>query len=274
MEQILETKDFLVSGERFIICKDPNMDLLRTAPIPESLEPYYNSEEYLSHKDSARGIIASIYGLVKKYSTAKKIRLIKRYAKNSKSILDIGAGTGDLLAAAKHAGFSTEGVEPNEQARELADRKGIQLKSRIDSENRFQIITLWHVLEHLRNLDEQIELINKRLEEDGTLFIAVPNFRSYDAQYYKEFWAGYDVPRHVWHFSKSAIKELFEKHQMTVIKIKPMIFDAYYISLLSERYKHGKSNFLKALYVGLVSNIRAWKSGEYSSLLYIIKKQA
>ena len=274
MEQILETKDFLVSGEQFSICKDPDLDLLKTTPVPDNLDPYYKSEEYLSHKDSAKGILARIYSLVKKYSTAKKVRLIKRYAGNSRSILDIGAGTGDLLVAAKQAGFSTEGVEPNKHAREQARRKGIELKERIDFKNRFQIITLWHVLEHVRNLEEQIELIKERLEENGTLFIAVPNFKAYDAEYYKEFWAGYDVPRHVWHFSKTAIKKLFEKHQMNLVETRPMVFDAYYISLLSEKYKHGKTRFLKAFYIGLISNIKARKSGEYSSLLYILQKQA
>ena len=273
MEQILETRDFLVSGERFAICKDSNLDLLKTHPVPEDLGPYYNSDEYLSHKDSSSGFLAALYQWVKKYSIRRKLRLINYYAGNSKSILDIGAGTGDLLAAAKQSGYKIEGVEPNFHARELALKKGIHLKSEIDSQDKFRIISMWHVLEHLRNPQEQIKQIKDSLEDKGTVFIAVPNFNSFDAKYYKEFWAGYDVPRHVWHFSRSAIKKLFEDHQMTLVRTKPMPFDAFYISLLSEKYKHGKMRYLKAFFIGLNSNIHAWRSGEYSSLLYIFQKR-
>ena len=273
MEQIMETKDFLVSGERFSIRRDPDLDLLKTHPIPEDLGPYYNSDEYLSHKDSAQGFLAKLYRWVKNYNTSRKLRLIKRYAKNSRSLLDVGAGTGDLLVSAREAGFIAEGVEPNFHARELALKKGIHLKAELDHQNKFRIITLWHVLEHLKEPKEQIKQIKDLLEDEGTLFIAVPNFNSYDANYYKEYWAGYDVPRHVWHFSKSAIKKLFEDQQMKLVKTKPMPFDAFYISLLSEKYKHGKMRYLKAFYVGIISNLRAIRSGEYSSLLYILQKQ-
>ena len=272
MEKILETRDFLVSGERFSICKDPSLDLLRTYPIPEDLEPYYKSEEYLSHKDSASGLLATLYRWVKRYSISRKLRLIDRYAGNTKSILDIGAGTGDLLAAAQQKGYRIGGVEPNLQAREQALKKGINLKSDTNDLGKFQIISLWHVLEHLRNPEEQIKKIKDSLEDNGTVFIAVPNFNSFDAKYYQEFWAGYDVPRHVWHFSRSAIQKLFEDHQMRLIRAKPMPFDAFYISLLSEKYKHGKMRYLKAFFIGLKSNFRAWRSGEYSSLLYIFQK--
>ena len=273
MEQILETKDFLVSGEAFAICKDPNRDLLKTHPVPDDLSPYYKSEDYLSHKDSAKGLMANLYSWVKKYSTAKKIRWIERYAKDKKSLLDVGAGTGELLLAARRNGFQVEGVEPNQDARDLALKKGIQLFPRIEFQGKFQIITLWHVLEHIKDLDEEINKLKALLEDDGALFIAVPNFKSYDAKHYGEFWAAYDVPRHLWHFSRNSIAQLFAQHNMIVSEIKPMPFDAYYISLLSEKYKHGRNRFLKGLYVGFLSNRRARKNGEYSSLLYIIQKQ-
>ena len=273
MEPILETKDFLVSGESFSICKDQDRDWLKTSPIPEDLDPYYDSEEYLSHKDSARGLLATLYGLIKKFSTKRKIKLIQRYAQDSKSILDIGAGTGDLLVAARKEGFQVAGVEPNSNARQLALKKNLQLNQEIDFDQKFKIITLWHVLEHFKEPGNQISRIKKSLKEDGTLFIAVPNYKSYDAEYYGEYWAAYDVPRHVWHFSRSAIQDLFEEHQMTIVETRPMPFDAYYISLMSEKYKHGKHRFFNALYRGWLSNMKARKSGEYSSLLYILQNQ-
>ena len=273
MEPILETKDFLVSGESFSICKVRDRDWLKTSPIPEDLDPYYDSDEYLSHKDSARGLLATLYRWIKNFSTKRKIRLIQRYAKGSKSLLDIGAGTGDLLVAARKDGFQVAGVEPNSNARQLALKKGLHLNQQIDFDQSFQIITLWHVLEHFKEPGNQISRIKNSLKEDGTLFIAVPNYRSYDAEHYGEYWAAYDVPRHVWHFSRSAIKDLFEEHQMTIVETRPMPFDAYYISLMSEKYKHGKHRFFNALYRGWLSNMKARKSGEYSSLLYILQNQ-
>ena len=133
------------------------------------------------------------------------------------------------------------------------------------------MITLWHVLEHLPDLDHQIQLLKSKLEKEGTLIVAVPNFKSYDANYYKQFWAAYDVPRHLWHFSKTAIERIFAKHQMTVVKTKPMLFDAFYVSLLSEKYKSGCQNLIGAFYRGLRSNVSAMRTKEHSSIIYIIK---
>ncbi len=138
---------------------------------------------------------------------------------------------------------------------------------------KFQIITLWHVLEHMRDVETQIELLASLLEPEGTLIVAVPNFKSYDARIYDGYWAAYDVPRHLWHFSRDAITTLFSRHKLKLIDTKPMIFDAFYVSLLSEKYKTGKNNFFKAMFNGLISNISAWKSKEYSSIIYILQKE-
>ena len=247
--------------------------MLITHPIPDDLDPYYDSEEYISHKDSAKGVVDRLYRGIKKFSTRRKIRLIERYAQGSKSLLDIGAGTGDLLFAARRAGFKVAGVETNINARQLALKKNLQLEEKIEFDHRFQIITLWHVLEHFKHPHDEIRRIKQSLKENGTLLIAVPNYKSYDAGYYKEFWAAYDVPRHVWHFSRNSIKDLFEEHQMNIVETRPMPFDAYYISMLSEKYKHGKNRFFHALYRGWLSNLKAKRNGEYSSLLYILQNQ-
>ena len=270
-----KTKDYLVSQENFNLIFDKESDMLITEPQPKNLEKYYDPKNYISHSDEKNSFIEKVYQQVKKITLNKKVKLIDQYSLDEKSLLDIGCGTGEFLAYAKNKNWNTVGVEVNQNARNKASNKNLKIyKSLEDLPNRqFNIISLWHVLEHLPNLNEKISLIKTKLDDNGTLIIAVPNYKSYDAKHYKEFWAAYDTPRHLWHFSQDAIKILFEKHNFKVTKTLPMYFDSFYVSLLSEKYKNGKSNYLKAFYRGLMSNIKAKSNGEYSSLIYILKKK-
>ncbi len=272
MKLFLKTKDYSVTGEEFKLLHDPDSDMLITTPQPADLDKYYD-HDYISHTDSRRNLFENIYYFIKKYNSGRKIALINNYSKGNRTLLDIGAGTGDFLRAARRAGWQVAGVEPNKMARGRASEKRVKLEKELEafSNEKFQIITLWHVLEHLPDLQTQIEKIVSLLGKEGNLLVAVPNYKSFDAGYYQNFWAAYDAPRHLWHFSRTAIEKLFAKHGMEIVKIKPMFFDAFYVSLLSEKFKTGDSRFFKAFYIGLRSNIKAWKTGEYSSLLYILK---
>jgi len=274
MKPFLKTKDFSVSGEDFELVLDEERQLLITKPQPENLEIYYQSESYISHTDSRKTFTDKIYHCVKSFSMWMKVRLINNYADDNKSLLDIGAGTGDFLLAAKKYGWSVEGVEPNLDARLRSREKGMELRQDMESlpRKKFEIITLWHVLEHLPDLENQILKLIWHLEEEGTLIVAVPNFKSYDAKYYKEYWAAYDVPRHLWHFSSTAIEALFSNQGMRVVATRPMVFDAFYVSLLSEKYRTGKQSFIKAILVGCLSNISGWLTKEHSSIIYILQK--
>ncbi len=275
MKSFLKTKDHSVSGEEFQLMHSQDLDMLITEPKPKNLETYYQSDDYISHTDAQETLVDKIYQSVKKHSLKKKLNLISQCAKTNKTLLDIGAGTGDFLLVAKNNGWSVNGIEPNAKASAKAKEKGVTTISNIESlplTKRYHVITLWHVLEHLPDLENQIKKIISLLEDEGTLIIAVPNFKSYDAKYYNNFWAAYDVPRHLWHFSRNSIKMLFEKENMKVTKIKPMVFDSFYVSLLSEKYKTGNQHFIKAFCVGLWSNIKAWRTKEYSSLIYVLKK--
>ena len=269
------TKDFLVTGESFDLLIDSNRDMLITSPQPraEDLAKYYESDAYISHTDSKVGFMATMYQNVKKYSLALKLRLILTLNGSPGLLLDIGAGTGDFLKLAKDNGWETKGVEPNEGASNLAKEKNLEIYETIDklSGQTFDVVTLWHVLEHLPDLEVITKQIEALIKPGGTLIVAVPNFKSYDAKYYKNYWAAYDTPRHLWHFSKTAMRNLFSS-SMTLVRTKPMIFDSFYVSLLSEKYKSGKTFSIKALFIGLWSNISALNSKEHSSHIYCYKK--
>ncbi len=272
LEFYISSKDYTVSNEDYKLLYNKEYDLLITDPVPEDLAKYYESDKYISHTDGNKSIIDKVYKLVKNYTLKKKLKLINSFNTKSKTILDIGAGTGDFLSICKKNNWLVNGVEPSDNAKKLAFDKGITLENDINIyDEKFDIITMWHVLEHIANLEEYIIKLKSLLKENGVLVIAVPNYKSYDAKYYKEYWAAFDVPRHLWHFSKSSIDKLFSKVDMKIIKVLPMKFDSYYVSLLSEKYKKGTLKPLKAFLIGLKSNLSAKSTKEYSSHIYIIK---
>lgn len=268
----LNCKDYLVSHETYEIMLNKHNEMLVTSPIPADLDKYYDSEEYQSHNTSKKTVFNLIYNTVKRISFKKKQSLFLN-GTTDKKVLDIGAGTGDFLLYCEETGFYVSGVEPNSNARKKAKEKGINLHEKIEDVlgNKYDVITMWHVLEHVPNLYECIGQLKELLNKNGKLIVAVPNYKSYDAEYYKEFWAAYDVPRHLWHFSQKSIHKLFESVQLKVTKIHPLKYDSFYVSLLSEKHKTGKSNFLKAFWVGLKSNLKASKTSEYSSLIYVLE---
>ncbi len=271
----LSVKDHSVSKKTFELYHDVNLDLLITTPKPNETElpKYYESEDYISHTDGKRTLFEKIYQFVKNIALKNKLNLINNLQTNKGNLLDIGAGTGDFLNVAKQNGWHTIGLEPNEKAKNSAINKGISFaeNSKDLENNSFDIITMWHVLEHVPDLEFQILELKRLLKPNGVILIAVPNFNSFDAKYYGAHWAAYDVPRHLWHFSKTAIKFLFEKHDLHLNKIIPMKFDSFYVSLLSEKYKNGKINFFKAFVIGLQSNYKAKQNLEFSSHIYVIK---
>ncbi|MEJ1221456.1 class I SAM-dependent methyltransferase [Sediminicola sp. 1XM1-17] len=274
MQKNIIVKDHSISHEEFELVYDSQYDYYLTKPVPNNLSKYYESKAYISHTDATDTLQDKIYQFVKRINLHHKVKLISQYTTNKK-ILDIGAGTGDFLKYAKIKGWDITGVEPNEHARKLASEKGIQLSSSFEElpAEQYDIITLWHVLEHLPDLDAHIKQLHNLLLPQGTLIIAVPNYNSYDAKHYGHYWAAFDVPRHLYHFSRNSIKRIFSKHSFSLVATKPMLFDSYYVSLLSEKYKHAKGNFFKAFLVGTLSNIQGLFSKEHSSHIYILKKQ-
>ena len=276
-KSFITVKDFSVSGESFSLLLNEEYQILKTHPQPtlDKLGSYYEFEDYISHTDGKRTLFEKMYHFIKRKAIRDKVKLINSYQPVKGRILDIGAGTGDFLLECKNQNWDILGIEPNDKAKGIAVGKGIKFGDTIEKldSNSFDVITMWHVLEHVPDVEHQVAELKRLLKPSGTIIIAVPNFKSYDAKYYKEFWAAYDVPRHLWHFSKTAIEKLFDKQNMNLEDIKPMWFDSFYVSLLSEKYKTGKMNFISGFFIGLISNVSGFFKKEFSSHIYVLKNK-
>lgn len=272
-------KDYTVSHETFHVLQCAVCKLGITSPRPENdkLGKYYQSDEYISHSGKSSGGIGFIYKTARTFSLRWKSKIVTQ-KKSIGSALDFGCGTGEFLNTLKQQGWKVEGVEPSEIGRtKSSELTGQPIHSELQgiSSSQFDIITAWHVIEHIPNLKEVIAQLAKQLKKDGTIFIAVPNYESADAQQYQEHWAGFDVPRHLWHFSKSSMQKLLTSHGLTLAQVIPMKLDAYYVSMLSEKYRSGKNaplkNLLNGFISGLHSNTSASKTTNHSSLIYVAK---
>ena len=277
---LVTVKDHSVSGESFVIWQCGNCTLRFTQDVPDekSIGAYYKSEAYISHSNTSKGLVNSMYQKVRNYTLAQKAALVMERTVPAGSILDMGAGIGAFLNAMQTRGWKVTGIEPDPGARQQAkelfnlDIAGTEMLDQLQPGS-FDAITLWHVLEHVHRLQAYVEQLKNLLKPGGKIFIAVPNYLSMDSEIYKLFWAAYDVPRHLYHFTPKSIETLVEQHGLKVVEKKPMWFDSFYISLLSSRYKNGKTSWIGAAWSGLRSNLRAMAdTDKCSSLIYVVSR--
>jgi 2-polyprenyl-3-methyl-5-hydroxy-6-metoxy-1,4-benzoquinol methylase len=274
---LLESEDYFLTREIYNVLECKICGLRFTSPIPdrEKLGKYYKSVNYISHSNTRKGFINTLYSYIKQVNLRKKLQIISFYSKAGK-LLDIGCGSGAFPAYMKFKGWDVTAVEPDDDARACAaellsgdvfDEPALDLMAA----SQYDVITLWHVLEHVYGLKYRMEQIIRLMKDDGVLIIALPNCESYDAKHYGKFWAAYDLPRHLYHFTQQSMDYLSAKYNLEIITKLPMKFDSYYVSLLSEKYKGG--NPLFALVNGFRSNMKA-RTGkqEYSSLIYVLRK--
>lgn len=275
-KNILELKDYFLTQEDFVLKKNSEFGFLETFPQPlENLDKYYESEDYISHSDSSKSFTNKIYQFIKNFNIQNKFSMLGKPKKEIK-LLDYGCGAGDFLAFAKDKKLNVFGVEPNQKALEISQKKvGKNNVTNSELKNiseKFDIITMWHVLEHIPDLFEFIEELKSHLNPEGKIFVAVPNYKSFDAKFYKEYWAAYDVPRHLWHFSPESMEKLFNSFGMKIEKRHALWFDSFYVSLLSEKYKKNSLGFLRAGLIAGISNLMGIFDGNYSSVVYQITK--
>lgn len=281
IQKVLRAKDHTVSGEDFEIwqCAHCSVRFTQAVPSANDIGRYYQSEEYISHTETNKGIINWMYLRVRRYTLSAKRKFIEQTTGVSRgSLLDVGAGTGAFLHHMKAAGWKVEGLEPDSNAiRRARSQYGLELKDPTQlfalPPESFDAITLWHVLEHVHDLHRYVAQLKKLLKPNGRLFIAVPNYTSYDADHYHQYWAAYDVPRHLYHFSPASMTTLTGTHGLHIVQLQPMWFDSFYVSLLSEKYKTGVETMIKGFYKGLRSNIKAFSNKrKASSIIYVIAK--
>jgi SAM-dependent methyltransferase len=282
-EDVLTCTDKTVSHETFNIVGCQTCGLFFTSPRPDEhqIGKYYLSKEYISHAASTSSIFDFTYKLARRFTLGWKINLLKQniqpVTNKPPTLLDVGCGTGEFLAKCKEKGFTIAGVEPSSAARTNAAKlTREEIFQTLDSaDGPFEVITLWHVLEHVHDLNQYLKSLKSKLSKNGTMFIAVPNHESLDAKTYKQHWAGYDVPRHLWHFNRASMKALIDCHSLKLEKVIPMKLDAFYVSILSEKHMRKNSSpisIINGISKGLLSNLSAAKTNEYSSLIYILRK--
>lgn len=275
----LSLKDYFLTQEPFEIMVCEDCGLLYTTPKPsdEKTGDYYKSEAYYSHQENKKGFIPRVYEAVKSVNLKHKIAIATQ-GKEPGRLLDIGCGVGDFLHFAEQNGWQCTGAEPSEDAASIAKKRikaEIMLPKDLEKfpDESFDVITMWHVLEHVSDLQWQVNQLNRLLKKGGRLVIALPNFMSYDAQYYKDKWAAYDVPRHLNHFSQDSIAKIFNINGLVNKPTQKLVWDAFYISFMSEKYRQKRLPLLRGIYRGMISNLKARKSGEWSSLVYVFEKR-
>lgn len=282
LNSFITAKDYTITGEEFELKQCANCHFIITSPRPDkdSIGKYYASENYISHSGKSKTLFDKIYLTARNITLNWKYQLISKSFPQPASILDYGCGTGEFLNYMKNKGWTVYGVEPAETARQKANKLlngNVSEKLETIEYNSVRLITLWHVLEHIHDLNSTLQTLKNLLTSDGLLIVAVPNPNSHDSKHYKDKWAGYDVPRHLWHFSQDTMTSLLKKNGLNLIETKPMKLDSYYVSLLSEAYKNPNQSKLltsiKAFIEGLRSNISAKKTKEYSSHIYIAKPE-
>lgn len=270
----LISTDNSITGESFALVKCTKCELVFTNPRPneENLPKYYDADDYISHSNKPNNLINFIYKIVRNYTISRKVSLVKKYT-SGKAILDYGCGTGEFLQSCQKQGFNSYGFEPSSSASRQAEEKNITLVKDLKKlKEKVDVITAWHVIEHVSELKKTIKILQKKLNNDGVMLIAVPNLNSLDSQIYGEYWAALDVPRHLYHFTQETFGKLIAKTKLTLVETIPMHFDSYYVSMLSEKYMSPKGNIFNAIKNGYKSNSNARRTGEYSSLIYVLKK--
>lgn len=282
LERALTCVDHYASGEVFHLCRCRKCGFLFTQDFPVEAEigRYYETPDYISHSDTRKGAMNSVYHRVRSYMLGRKARLVARGAHRKEGrLLDLGTGTGYFADTMRRRGWQVEAVEKSAQARAFAKRHfDLDVKPPTAlgdfAPGSFDVITLWHVMEHLEPLNETWETLHSLLTEKGVLIVAVPNCSSFDAKKYGAFWAAYDVPRHLWHFTPDTIRQFGSKHGFVMVERHPMPFDAFYVSMLTEKHMGRSCTFLRGMLTGTLAWFSALVRKERSSsMIYVFRKK-
>ncbi|MFO7978400.1 MAG: class I SAM-dependent methyltransferase [Bacteroidales bacterium] len=276
-DPFIACRDYMVSGEVFQIVRCSTCSLLYTnpRPLPDELHRYYQSEEYISHTESTKSLRDKIYHRVRREMLSRKGKLLDFLKPGKKRILDVGCGTGAFLKHMQGLGNEVYGYEPALLPREKARQKGITVigeEQQLDQLKNLDVITLWHVLEHMPDFKQKLNQLKKMLSPEGYLVIAVPLWKSFDAAFYEEYWAAYDVPRHLFHFDQQTLIRACQEAGLHLQQTNALPFDGYYVSLLSEQYRKNPLGMIRAIIIGTWSGLLAMAGRRpWSSQIFVFR---
>jgi len=282
-EKVYDLDDYKITQETFSLEKCPECTLIFTVdpPLGENIGRYYESDDYLEHSNRKNDLFSKMYSWGRDLMFGYKYGIIKKLGPKGK-ILDIGAGSGYYLNFMSKKGYEVQGIEMSERARNHAKSEhGLHIHPdemfhNRDFKQKFDMISLWHVMEHLYDLNKVMKRFDELLNPNGSLVIALPNYNALEVQTYKKYWNGWDVPRHLWHFSPQSIRKLVGNHGFEITSMHTMPLDPLFNTLLTNKYRKGNPlvNVLRMGTVGVASLIQGFFNVEKaSSIIYIIKRK-
>jgi 2-polyprenyl-3-methyl-5-hydroxy-6-metoxy-1,4-benzoquinol methylase len=254
---------------QLVKCNGCGFVFLSPRPDEESIGAYYQSEAYQPHQEKASSFNEKIYRWVRNRNVRYKRRIIERIVEKG-NLLDYGCGTGEFLLEMQQAGWQTIGYEPAEKAAKIAREYGLQMIQNLSEiKSKLNVITMWHVLEHVHQANELLEKIHQVLDPEGMLIIAVPNRLSFEAQMYRSNWVAWDAPRHLYHFTPADMARLLDKHSFQIVDHKMLYFDPWYNALLSASLEtSGKNGPIK-----IVALFKALLFGKLSMFFGMLDKK-
>jgi 2-polyprenyl-3-methyl-5-hydroxy-6-metoxy-1,4-benzoquinol methylase len=270
--------DHLVTGEEFPLhqCNDCQFLYSGRLPSEADAQKYYDSPSYTPHATDRKNLMMRTIGFCRTFirQPIKRTWVRKWSKKRMGTLIDIGSGTGEFAVFMQKSGWAVTCIEPNQDARNFCASQGLTVfdTDRVPTlpDHSFNVVTLWHVLEHVYDIHGTMQTIRRLLQPDGTAFIALPNYSSKEASWYGRMWTGYEMPRHPSHFSPATFAHLASMYDMEIVALRPFVLDAFYLSILSEQ--HRKGWFISALFHGLASAIVGLLQPKLaSSVLYVIR---
>ncbi|NUM79424.1 class I SAM-dependent methyltransferase [bacterium] len=267
-------------------CRACGFHFLNPRPTQTTIGVYYAADTYTPFLSSSdhEDIFTKLYRAIRRYSVAWKRNKIENYFQNG-SALDLGCGTGEFLSEMKRHGWQVAGIEPSPEAASFA-REKLQLNvvtgtidSEIAQDQTFDVITMWHVLEHVHDAERALHNISEKLKPEGILAIAVPNINSFDASVYGSEWIALDPPRHLYHFTPQSMTALLQRARFSVVATKQIPLDTIFNCLMSEIKIIRKRSLIIAPFLGLRlaavcwwSLIYGWTGKRSSTVLFFAKK--
>jgi len=272
---------------RLVRCLGCGLIYLSPRPPEEETESFYQADGYdpFITLSKPKSTVEKLYSVSRRFTLRWKAKLVHKLVNKGGSILDLGCSTGEFLLCLRED-YKVEGIEPEARAARFA-REHFGLNAHTGTldttiagleQAPYDLITMWHVLEHIPNPVSAITQLKTLLKPGGSILFALPNIGSADAGFYGEQWVALDTPRHLWHFTPASLDKLMAKCGFKRVQSGMLPLDTFYNCLMSEQLvikQKGKIQLILTpirlpLFVTL-SIIKGLFTGKHSGLFYIYR---